>query len=139
MRAGHITDDMWQKVCRLDYLEKALQDQTVTLGERRKLLRERHSIFCYLTLARVQQANRWRRRVLSIAMRRYPSMHVPPMGQFVKLPEIQDVIASEVAPPHWNKLNDKFNGRAAISIKNLLREFGFVIAAGRRGRPRRNT
>ena len=134
-KTGRITALMWNKVCRLADIETALlQGHMHSPSERKRLLRDQHSINCYLTPPRVSRANRWRRRILSIAMEKFPSMHLPPIAEFVSVPEVRAVIGSADAPPHWGK----YPIRATISIRRALLERGFIVARGMAGRPRRD-
>jgi len=121
--AGGITHRMWAKVERLAEVNTLLRDDKQSAAERKQLLCEQHSINSYLTPPRVAEANRWRRRVISIAMRQFPSMHLPPITQFVRLPAVQVVIVSPDAPPHWST----HRARAAVSIRLALRRAGFLI------------
>lgn len=126
---GVITDALWRTVCRLDTIAEELRASRLSPRTRARLHREQRAIESMLTPPRVSCANRWRRRIITIAMQRFPSMHLPTVTEFVALPEVQAVIASDDAPRDWSSIPH----RAIVSIRTALVRAKFSTAPP--GRP----
>jgi hypothetical protein len=126
---GSISAELWRTVCRLDAIAEELSASPLSPRARTRLHREQRAIESFLTPPRVSTANRWRRRIITIAMQRFPSMHLPTVTEFVALPEVQAVIQSDDAPEHW--LSNPH--RAVVSIRTTLVRAQFSTAPP--GRP----